>query len=204
MNGIWRENCYIVANAAGDALIVDPGSDADAIAGLIDRNGWRVHGIVNTHAHYDHIGAVAGIKERYAAPFFLHDADAPLLRRANLYRMIFESREAIRVPSVTFNISELAETFEVGPFAVSWMGTPGHTEGSVCLRVENFLFSGDTLMHNIVPRSDLPGGNREHLVGSLRKLMELPGELTVCGGHGGRTTVAAAFSPESPVWSLLR
>jgi hydroxyacylglutathione hydrolase len=204
INGKWRQNCYIAANHEGDAIIVDPGSQADEIAELVDQNHWRIHAILNTHAHYDHVGAVAPLKDRYQAPFYLHGADEHLLKRANLYRMMFESRDAIKVPAMTQDISKLPAVFDVGPFPVSWIATPGHTEGSVCLLLEGYLFSGDTLMHDAVGRTDLPGGNREQLIASVRKLMDLPGETVVCGGHGPQSTLGAEFSPGSKVWSLLQ
>jgi hydroxyacylglutathione hydrolase len=204
VNGKWLQNCYIVANSEGDALIVDPGSQAGEIIALVDGRGWRVHAILNSHAHYDHVGAVAELKEHYQAPFYLHSADEHLLKRANLYRMLFESREAIRIPTVTYDIARLPETFEAGPFTLFWIATPGHTEGSVCLLLQGFLFSGDTLMRNALGRTDLPGGNREQLLASVRKLMSLPGDTVVCGGHGQRTTLEAEFSPRSRVWSLLQ
>ena len=204
VNGRWRQNCYLVSDGCGNALVVDPGSEADQIAAAIDQNGWRLHGVLNTHAHYDHIGAVAPLMDRYQAPFYLHKADEPLLRRANLYRMLFESRDAVRVPSVTHDIAALPASFAVGPFALSWIPTPGHTDGSVCFLSEGFLFSGDTLMQGAIGRTDLPGGNRELLLASLRKLMDLPGETVVCGGHGDRTTVSAEFSLGSRVRSLVQ
>ena len=204
VNGRWRQNCYLIADSEGNAIIVDPGSQADDIAARVDENGWRVHAILNTHAHYDHVGAVAPLKDRYVAPFYLHGADEPLLKRANLYRMLFESRDAVRVPSVTHDIAGLPSNFEVGPFALSWIATPGHTEGSVCLLLRGFLFSGDTLMHDSIGRTDLPGGNRDQLVASVRKLMELPGDTVVCGGHGPRTTLEAEFSPGARVRSLVQ
>lgn len=204
VNGKWRQNCYIAANEEGDALIVDPGSQAGDIISLVDGKGWRVHAILNSHAHYDHVGAVADLMDRYQAPFYLHGADESLLKRANLFRMMFESREAIRVPAVTQDIAALPVAFQAGPFALSWISTPGHTEGSVCLLLENFLFSGDTLMHHTIGRTDLPGGNRDQLLASVRKLMSLPGDTVVCGGHGPRTTLEAEFSAGARVWSLLQ
>ena len=204
VNGRWRQNCYIVTNNEGDALVIDPGSKPEELIALIDDNGWRVHAIVNSHGHYDHIGAVAAIQERYQVPFYLHRADENLLRRANLYRMVFESSDLVRIPTVTHDLSEFPSSFEVGPFSVFWISTPGHTEGSVCLRVMNYLFSGDTLMRGAVGRTDLPGGNREQLLMSVRKLKDLCGETLVFGGHGPVTTIEAEFSPGAPVWSLLQ
>jgi glyoxylase-like metal-dependent hydrolase (beta-lactamase superfamily II) len=204
VNGKWFQNCYIMFDQDNDAIIIDPGSRPEDIAALVEKNHWRIHAIVNTHAHYDHIGAVAGLKERYEVPFYLHGADEHLLKRANLYRMLFESREAVRIPTITHDISRLPATFEVGPFAISWIATPGHTEGSVCLLCKGFLFSGDTLMHNSVGRTDLPGGNRDQLHASVRKLMALPRETVVCGGHGPRTTLQVEFAPGARVRSLVQ
>jgi glyoxylase-like metal-dependent hydrolase (beta-lactamase superfamily II) len=204
VNGKWRQNCYLVTTKEGDALIIDPGSGAGEIAGLLLENGLRPVAILNTHAHYDHMGAVAELMERYGVPFYLHGADGPLLKRANLYRMLFESEDPVRVPIISENIAALPAEFTVGPFQISWLATPGHTEGSVCLRIEGFLFSGDTLMRGAVGRTDLPGGNRDRILDSLRMLTGLPGDTEVCGGHGPRTTLAAEFSPGSRVWSLLQ
>jgi hydroxyacylglutathione hydrolase len=184
-------------------MIIDPGSQAADIMALVDQNGWRVHAILNTHAHFDHVGAVADLMDRYEVPFYLHRADASLLKRANLYRMLFEARDPVRVPSVTQDISVMPPEFLLGPFCVSWFSTPGHTEGSVCFRLDKFLFSGDTLMPGKIGRTDLPGANRPLLLDSVRSLMRLPGETVVLGGHGGRTTLAEEFAPGSPVRSLL-
>jgi glyoxylase-like metal-dependent hydrolase (beta-lactamase superfamily II) len=204
VNGRWRQNCYIVSTLEGDALIIDPGSAAADITATVELNHWRPLAILNTHAHYDHVGAVADLMDRYRAPFYLHGADERLLSRANLYRMLFESREPIRVPAITHDISTLPPVFGVGPFSVTWLATPGHTDGSVCLLVDGILFSGDTLMRGTVGRTDLPGGNSKRLLESLRMLADLPQDIVVCGGHGPRTTLAAELAAGAPVANLLR
>lgn len=101
-------------NSDGAALVKTPetwllgrvgaGSQAEEIGVLVEQRRWRIHGILNTPGHYDHVGAVAPLKDRYQAPFYLNSADAQLLKRANLYRMLFESAEAIRVPAIDHNI----------------------------------------------------------------------------------------------------
>jgi hydroxyacylglutathione hydrolase len=204
VNGKWRQNCHVIADGGGNAIIVDPGSDWQRIAGEVDANHWRVAAIVNTHGHYDHIGAVAPLQEHFGAPFYLHGADAHLVKRANLYRMLFESREAVRIPTISHDLSGLPSTFTIGSFSISWIATPGHTEGSVCLLFDSVLFSGDTIMHNAIGRTDLPGGNRERLVASVRKLMDLPGETRVYAGHGPATTLAEEFAPGSRILELLQ
>lgn len=203
VNGRWKQNCYIVSMGA-DAIVIDPGSQGDDLIQLIESKNWHIHGIVNTHGHFDHIGAVAPLQEKYNAPFYLHGADERMMQRANLFRMVFEAKDPVKIPTISKDIASLPQQFEAGPFKLSWIATPGHTEGSVCLLIEDLLFSGDTLMKNKIGRTDLPGGNREKLLVSVKSLMSLPGETVVYGGHGPATTIAAEFAQGSKVRSLLQ
>jgi glyoxylase-like metal-dependent hydrolase (beta-lactamase superfamily II) len=202
-NGKWRQNCHIISNPSGEALIIDPGSRAEEIAQLIESNGCRPLAILNTHAHYDHIGAVADLRARYDLPFYLHGADEYLLKHVNLYRILFESQDLVRIPEMSHDLAQAPEVVRIGGFAISWIHTPGHTRGSVCLLVGDYLFSGDTLLPSALGRTDLPGGNRAQLIASVKKLMDLPRDLMVCAGHGERTTLKAEFSPGAPAWSLI-
>jgi hydroxyacylglutathione hydrolase len=204
VNGRWRQNCYLIANENGDALIIDPGSDATEIARTAETSGWRPLAILNTHAHYDHVGAVAELMDLYQAPFYLHGADLKLLKRANLYRMLFESHEPIWIPTMTHDLSSFPATFQVGPFSIQWLATPGHTDGSICFLLDGFLFSGDTLMRGTLGRTDLPGGDGNRIRASVRTLMALPPETIVCGGHGPRSSIEIEFSPGAPVWTVLQ
>jgi len=200
-NGKWRENCYIVGCEDGQALIIDPGSQPDGIAALIAERGWRLCAILNTHAHYDHVGAVEDLRVQYGVPFYLHRADELLLKRANLYRMLFESSETIRIPKETEPLPG-DEVVQVGPFSIDCVATPGHTPGSVCFRIGDYLFSGDTLLRGAVGRTDLPGGDRDQLAKSLRKLRSLPGGLVVYAGHGQSTILQKELSSDSPAGRL--
>jgi glyoxylase-like metal-dependent hydrolase (beta-lactamase superfamily II) len=204
VTGRWRQNCYVISDDQGRSIVVDPGSQAEEIATHVDVNGLHVEAILNTHGHFDHIGAVAALQDRYHAPFYLHGADGMLLKRANLYRMMFEARDPVRVPAAFEDIAVLPSTFSVGSFAVSWIPTPGHTDGSVCFLFDDLLFSGDTLMRNAVGRTDLPGGDRTRLAASLRKLMSLPGHTVVYPGHGDVTSLAAECAPDSAAMQLLQ
>jgi hydroxyacylglutathione hydrolase len=203
VNGKWRQNCYVVATETGDAVIIDPGSSASEIAETVASSGLRVHAILNTHGHYDHIGAVAVLKERYQVPFYLHGGDEQLLRRANLYRLVFEAKDTIKVPTIDRNIAELPREFRIGPIDLSWIDTPGHTDGGVSFQIENSLFCGDTLMRGKIGRTDLPGGDRAKLLVSVRKLAGLPRDTLVYGGHGKVTTVEEEFCEGSKVRALL-
>ena len=204
VNGRWKQNCYIAANSDGDAIVIDPGSQADDLIQLIEAKKWRIEGILNTHGHFDHIGAVAPVQEKYQAPFYLHSADERLMQRANLFRMVFEAKDPVKIPKMTRDIASLPRDFEIGRFKLTWMATPGHTEGSVVFLLDTMLFAGDTLMKGKIGRTDLPGGNRERLVESVKSLMSLPGEIIVYGGHGPATTIAEEFAEGSKVRGLLQ
>jgi len=194
VNGRWKQNCYLIGSDRGNALIIDPGSDDEGIAARLDDLGWTPCAVLNTHAHYDHVGAVEALKKRYAIPFYLHDGDVELLRRANLYRLIFDSREVVQIPEVSHDLGELAGSLTLGEFELGVMHTPGHTDGSTCFLLDGYLVSGDTLMAEGGGRTDLPGGNRDVLRQSHRKLSKLDGNLTVLGGHGPKVSLSAALA----------
>ena len=90
-NGKWKENCYVVSNLNSDALIIDPGGAVKSIVNFIKDKNLNVRAILNTHAHYDHVGAINKLKDEFSIPLFLHSKDDKLLKDANLYARIFES-----------------------------------------------------------------------------------------------------------------
>ena len=194
VNGPWRQNCYFVADGMGHVLVIDPGSAPEDIAARIEANGWRPLAILNTHAHYDHVGAIVPLMARYNIPFYMHGGDARLLARANMYKVIFGSPDVIHVPKITHDIRDEAPHFAIGAFEIKWMATPGHTPGSVCFRIGDNLFTGDTLMAGGRGRTDLPGGNAKHLNNSIDKLSNLEGAFTVWGGHGHPLSLGEALA----------
>lgn len=189
-NGAWKENCYIVNNNRGEGLIIDPGSEEKGIIGFIEEHQLNIKAILNTHAHYDHIGAVKHIKDKYNVPFFLHSKDEKLLKSANLYAKLFEGDRIIKIPTVDYFIDEIDihEYLSVLPIKVIF--TPGHTWGSVCLVIEDCLFTGDTLLNGKIGRVDLPGGDKQALKESLKTLSRFPGHSSIYPGHGPISTIA--------------
>jgi len=184
VNGKWRQNCYLISNAQREALIVDPGSGPEAISELITELGVRPVAILNTHAHYDHIGAISLLLQKYEIPFFLHGDDAKLLKQANLYKILFETKNSISIPPFGEDFAKVPEDLSVAGFSVRVIHTPGHTAGGVCLLIGSNLFSGDTLMLGGPGRTDLPGGDKVKLKDSLQKLRKLPEDYLVYAGHG--------------------
>ena len=101
--GRWRENCYIVNEETGEGVIIDPGGEADLIIEHVKAKQLKVNAILNTHAHYDHVGAVAAVQMEFSAPFYLHSKDIRLLKSANLFRKFFDGL-SLHVPK---NVNKL-------------------------------------------------------------------------------------------------
>jgi hydroxyacylglutathione hydrolase len=191
VNGKWKENCYIITSPVQleNAIIIDPGSTAMQIIDYIKTQQLKIVGIINTHAHYDHIGAVEDLKNEYSIPFYLHSKDLKLLKHANLYSKIFDGDGPIPIPEVDFYFDQIECSFLLGGFHIDVFYTPGHTEGSVCLQIGNNLFTGDTLFQGKIGRTDLPGSNKSSLNSSLKQLSQLSPKLNIFPGHGESSTI---------------
>jgi glyoxylase-like metal-dependent hydrolase (beta-lactamase superfamily II) len=182
-SGKWKENCYVVFDAAKTAIVIDPGEDAAQIMDFLRESALNVAAIANTHAHYDHVGAVAEIKAAFGAKFFLHNADFKLLAQANFYRMLFEGQRAIQIPEVDQDLAN-AENLQFGAIRLQVIPTPGHTAGGVSFLIEDKLFTGDTIIGRKPGRTDLPGGNALQLAESVQKILALAPEILLYPGHG--------------------
>lgn len=183
VTGNWHENCYLVKDNLNNAILIDPGNDAEAIIDYIESNKLELAGILNTHAHYDHIGAVEEIKRHFLIPFYLHSKDLKLLKSANLYGKIFDSQEVIKIPNIDYDLKTMSQ-FRLTSMNIEIIETPGHTEGGVCILIDqHLLFTGDTLFYNNIGRLDLPGGNRDSLMESLKKLAKLNEDIMIFPGH---------------------
>lgn len=190
VTGRWNENCYVLANGTGVCLLVDPGDDAAEIQRVIESACWKVLAILNTHGHYDHVSAVAALKDRFDVPFYLHSKDRKLLRSVNLYRKMFGDEGLVAVPEVDHSLDDLGTPLQIGDFTIEIIPTPGHSPGGVCFLVGHRLFTGDTLFKGGVGRVDLPGGDLDVLRDSLGVLARLDPNTVVYPGHGDQTTIA--------------
>ena len=188
-NGKWKENCYVVSNVNNDALIIDPGSDEIRIINFIKDNNLNADAIINTHAHYDHVGAISKLKDEFLIPLFLHSRDEKLLKTANLYANLFDGIGTIKIPTVDYYFDQIDIQDYVKGFSIKVYFTPGHTWGSVCLLIEDSLFTGDTLFNGKIGRIDLPGGDKQSLIKSLKILSKLPHQTTIYPGHGTSSTI---------------
>ncbi len=190
VTGPWKENCYLIFGRSREAIVIDPGDDFPAIAELIDRERLQVLAVLNTHAHYDHLGAVQDVKERYSVPFYLHSADNRLLKAANFYRQMFLGTHAIRIPEVDQDLAA-ATALTFGEIRVETLHTPGHTPGGVCFWINGeILITGDTVLARSIGRTDLPGGNRTQLLGSVDALFaRFPAQTIIYPGHGEAASI---------------
>ena len=195
--GPLQVNCYILGDeATHQGIIIDPGDDAREIIDAIKRHQLEIVAIVNTHAHFDHVGALTAVREFTNAPFMLHAAEAPLLASAKLSAAMFGL--SVETPKPADRLLSEGDQVVAGSIALKVLHTPGHTPGGICLLDGMLVFTGDTLFQSSIGRTDLPGGAYGTLMASIRdKLLPLPDNTIVHAGHGDATTIGAEkqFNP---------
>jgi len=187
--GPFQENSYILADSdSGEGILIDPGHDPEAILDRVAELGIRITAIVNTHAHIDHVGGVPEIQRQLKIPFRLHAADRPLLKalpqQAAMYGL-----PPLQVPEVESYLKG-GDRFTVGTLEVEIIETPGHSPGSITLKVGDDLIAGDVLFAGSIGRTDLYGGDFGILKSSIRDaLFPLGDHCRVWPGHGPETTI---------------
>jgi len=187
--GPLQVNCFVVAcQRTREAMVIDPGEDGPRILQLAESNGYQVKKIVNTHGHFDHIGANQPVKEATGAVLMMHEADLPLLQNARNHAQAY-GLTVSPSPDPDKFLNE-GDVFSVGEQSFSIFHVPGHSPGSICLLSDGHLFVGDVLFAGSVGRTDLPGGDFDALIEGVReKLFRLPADTIVHPGHGPDTTI---------------
>lgn len=187
--GPIQENAVLIAGAGNEGFLIDPGDDAERLLTLVRGSGVTVRGILLTHAHFDHIGAVQPLREALQVPVWLHPADLPL------YRAGAQSAARWNLPFIQpadpdHEITP-GQTFTAGDLTLTAHFLPGHAPGHVVFTAPGLVVAGDTLFRGGIGRTDLPGGNHPQLLAGIREqLLTLPGDTAVYPGHGPRTTIA--------------
>jgi hydroxyacylglutathione hydrolase len=183
-------NCYVIGDPqTKEAVVIDPGGDEEALAEVLVARRLRVVGIVATHAHFDHIVAAEHLRRATGAPFYLHDADVPLLDWMQTSGRIFLGVELPPPPDVDVRPTE-GDVIQAGALRLEVLHTPGHSPGSISLVTDEAVFSGDTLFAGSIGRTDLPGGDTQQLLGTItHKLFGFEDHLPVHPGHGPSTTL---------------
>ena len=198
--GAYEANCIVLWDGA-EALVVDPGQDADLILAFLSDRNLALRAVLLTHGHFDHVNGIPGILARYpGVPVYAHPSDwvmfgHPMNRNPPDY-------PGVGRPSDLRDIRDAAKDFPSFGFRV--LETPGHTPGSVCIMTGDLLLSGDTLFAGSCGRTDFPGGSMADMRRSLAALAQLPPETRVVPGHGPSTTMAreVASNPFIERWAM--
>jgi len=194
--GPIQENCYfLIGDHENDTIIFDPGAQAEDIMEIIEENQLHPIAIVLTHAHYDHIGALEAIREKYDVPVYQN----PIEKEWLLDPELNGSANNPNVPDV--KLSKEADVFfgemgayQIGEFSFEMQHIPGHSPGSTVFifRENGFAVVGDVIFKGSVGRSDLPGGSHAALMEGIKKyIVTLPEEIVLFPGHGEPTTVGS-------------
>lgn len=186
--GTLATNCYIIKTDKSNAVVVDPGAHPERILSVLDDNKLNCRAIVITHGHHDHIGALYEIKSKTKAIVYIHKADAEMLHDSdkNLTTLLhIKNYHEVEADVLLDDNAEIV----LDNISFKVLHTPGHTPGSIVLAGGGIMLSGDTLFYENCGRCDLPGGNYESMLKSLKKLSELEGDYAVYPGHGETTTL---------------
>ena len=182
-------NCFIVGcQDTGEAAVIDPGDEADRILRVLAESKLTVRVIINTHGHFDHVGANKPLKKATGAPLVIHPLDAPMLGRlaATAASWGLHGEDS---PPPDRTVGD-GDQIAVGTLVFDVLHTPGHTPGGISLVTSGHVFVGDTLFAGSVGRTDFPGGSFETLRDSIRnKLFKLDDSVRVYTGHGPETTI---------------
>lgn len=188
--GPIQTNCYLVADEVSkSAALIDPGGDAPRLLTMLAERQWRLNYILLTHAHFDHIGGVAEVKQATQALLAVHPLELPLLRQQGGAAAFGLHIRPCPAPEV---LLEPGQVIEVGSLRFTVLFVPGHTRGHVAFYEPTLqaVFSGDVLFQDGIGRTDFPGGDYATLMRSIHDvLLTLPNETAVYSGHGPATTV---------------
>ena len=189
------KNGYLVScDVTREAVFIDPGDEVDDLLAHAEAEGLRITMILLTHAHFDHVSGVARAKRALNVPVWLHQGDLPLYTDAVAHGRLFGL--TVEAPPPVDHFYAPGQTLHFGRLVVEVRHTPGHCPGGVCLAIgpadgtERELFVGDTLFAGSIGRTDLPGGDMDQLLASIREqLLVYPDATLVHSGHGPDTTI---------------
>lgn len=187
--GIYAANCYLVYSEKDrEAIIIDPGGDADDIIAQIKSLELDIKYIILTHGHGDHIGGVKDIKEYIDVPVAIHKDDEYLLKDGD--RNLSSHMAIGTIEELADILLDEGDEIHFGDLVAKIIHTPGHTLGGISINIEDGLFTGDTLFAGSIGRTDFPGGSFESIISSIKdKLFVYPDDTIVYPGHGPLSTI---------------
>lgn len=184
--GPVQANCYVVTDN-GKALVIDPGDDAQMIEAIVASQNCQVQGIVLTHAHFDHCGAVDELAGLWHCPVYVNPAEEAFLKDPMKNSSGYFGMPSLVLKTRPEVLKEGEQT--IGDFHLKAIYAPGHSAGSTMIQIGNCLFTGDVLFQGSIGRTDLPTGNADQMKASLQLIKSLPENLMVYPGHGPSTTL---------------
>lgn len=184
--GNMEENCYVVYNNERHCFIVDPGAQGQKIAKFVQEQELKIDGIVLTHGHFDHIGAVDYLYDKFHCLIYTHQETIALLQDSSLNLSYFETPLVIRAPIICVDTN-----VKIGDFELVWMLLEGHCQGSSMIYYpqEDIIFSGDVLFKGSIGRFDFPTSSHFETKKSLEIIKSLQFDARVLPGHGEETTL---------------
>ncbi|MDD2480862.1 MAG: MBL fold metallo-hydrolase [Lutispora sp.] len=188
--GVYQANCYILWDEeTNKTAVIDPGGDFDELRKFIESNNLNIKYIILTHGHGDHIGALIEAKDYFKAEVMVHSDDYDMLQNNN--RNYSSKLGYNKVEVKADKKLNDGDVISLGSIFMEIIHTPGHTRGSICIKCDNIVFSGDTLFAGSIGRTDLDGGSFNDIINSIKnKILILPDNTEVYPGHGPSTTVA--------------
>ena len=182
-------NCYLVVDPeSGEAIYIDPGAEAEMLIEKIQKQGLTLKFVINTHCHVDHTAEVSRVINHFKVPFYIHRGDLPLLDILQEQGKFFGLKVQAR-PQVT-DFVEDGDLIEFGKLTALILYTPGHSPGGISIQIKDSVFVGDCLFMDSIGRTDLPGGDYDQLISSIKTKLLILDDLTIVyPGHGPATTI---------------
>lgn len=179
-------NCYLV-NYKNYNFLIDPGSEYKRIKDYILKNNLKLDFILNTHCHYDHMGAVVDLIKEFNVPFYIHEREVEIIEdpKKNL-SSFFNSNELLLQTYTLINGDTVDDFLNLG---IKIMNFAGHTPGSIIIKIDDNLFTGDVLFKGSIGRTDLPAGSNREMNNSLKMIRSFDEKLRIFPGHGPESTM---------------
>ncbi|MFH0993600.1 MAG: MBL fold metallo-hydrolase [bacterium] len=202
--GEFSENSYLI-RYKNDAVVIDPGFNGEAIVNYLEEKGYLLKMVLLTHGHYDHMRDLRILQKTLVFPIYIHETDALLLRDdvrngSKYFRSSFRLREGQEIRMVRDG-----DEIPFGNAPIRVIHTPGHTAGSVCYEIQDILFSGDTLFHGDLGRTDLDTGSSKQMAATVRKLFAmLSDRVVVYPGHEEATDIGTERRNNHDVVAYLK
>ncbi len=182
-------NCFILGcESTKEAVVIDPGDDADRILMELAKSELKVKYLINTHGHFDHVSANKRMKEATGAQIAIHPEDEPMFNELSRSAQMF-GLSSENSPPADILLND-GDEITFGEITLQVIHTPGHSKGGISLYTKGHLFSGDTLFAGSIGRTDLAGGDYDTLISSIKeKLLVFDEDTIVYTGHGPETTI---------------